>query len=109
MKEIIQTLWSANKRFFFVTIAVLFVWMFFLDNNDISYQYRLWNELNEIENEISYYQKKLKELDKESEALIGSKPEMERIAREKFLMKKEKETIYVLVDEDNNPIEGEIK
>lgn len=109
MKEFIQTIWSGNKRFFIVTTLVLFVWMFFLDTNDIAYQYRLWAELNEIENEISYYEKKLKELEKESKAMVGSKPEMERIAREKFLMKKPSETIYILVDEDNVPIEGEIE
>lgn len=78
----------------------------FLDTNDIGYQYRLYTEINEIENEISYYQKKLKELDKESQALVGNTAEMERIAREKFLMKKPNETIYILVDEEQKPLEG---
>jgi cell division protein FtsB len=79
--------------------------MFFLDTNDLSVQYRLWDELNNIKSEKTYFQKKLKELEKERRLVIGNPALLEKYAREKYLMKKPKEDIFVVVDENNQPIE----
>ncbi len=79
--------------------------MFFLDTNDLSVQYRLWDELSNIKSEKAYYQKKLKELEKERQLVIGNPALLEKYAREKYLMKKPKEDIFVVVDENNQPIE----
>jgi cell division protein FtsB len=79
--------------------------MFFLDTNDLSVQYRLWDELSNIKSEKAYYQKKLKELEKERRLVIGNPALLEKYAREKYLMKKPKEDIFVVVDENNQPIE----
>jgi cell division protein FtsB len=79
--------------------------MFFLDTNDLSVQYRLWDELSNIKSEKNYYQKKLKELEKERRLVIGNPALLEKYAREKYLMKKPKEDIFVVVDENNQPIE----
>jgi cell division protein FtsB len=79
--------------------------MFFLDTNDLSVQYRLWDELRNIKSEKTYYQKKLKELEKERRLVIGNPALLEKYAREKYLMKKPKEDIFVVVDENNQPIE----
>lgn len=79
--------------------------MFFLDTNDLSVQYRLWDELSNIKSEKAYYQKKLKELEKERKLVVGNPALLEKYAREKYLMKKPKEDIFVIVDENNQPIE----
>jgi cell division protein FtsB len=79
--------------------------MFFLDTNDLSVQYRLWDELSNIKSEKNYYQKKLKELEKERRLVIGNPALLEKYSREKYLMKKPKEDIFVVVDENNQPIE----
>ena len=79
--------------------------MFVLDSNDITVQIRLWNELRQLENEKVYYQQKKKELEKERRLVIGNPSLLEKFAREKYLMKKPKEDIFVIVDENNQPIE----
>ncbi len=81
------------------------MWMFVLDSNDITVQFRLWNELRQLENEKAYYQQKTKELEKERHMVIGNPSLLEKYAREKYLMKKPKEDIFVIVDENNQPIE----
>ena len=53
----------------------------------------------------SYYQQKTKELEKERRMVIGNPSLLEKYAREKYLMKKPKEDIFVIVDENNQPIE----
>jgi cell division protein FtsB len=79
--------------------------MFVLDSNDITVQFRLWNELRQLENEKVYYQQKTKELQKERRLVIGNPSLLEKYAREKYLMRKPKEDIFVIVDENNQPIE----
>ena len=81
------------------------MWMFVLDSNDITVQFRLWNELRQLENEKVYYQQKTKELQKERRLVIGNPSLLEKYAREKYLMRKPKEDIFVIVDENNQPIE----
>jgi len=79
--------------------------MFVLDSNDLTVQFRLWNELRQLQNEKVYYQQKTKELEKERRMVIGNPSLLEKYAREKYLMKKPKEDIFVIVDENNQPIE----
>jgi cell division protein FtsB len=83
----------------------MLVWMFFLDTNDLTVQYRLWNELSSMKSEKAFYQQKIKELEKERRMVIGNPALLEKYAREKYLMKKPKEDIFVIVDEKNQPIE----
>lgn len=79
--------------------------MLVLDSNDITVQIRLWNELRQLEDEKVYYQQKKKELEKERRLVIGNPSLLEKFAREKYLMKKPKEDIFVIVDQNNQPIE----
>ena len=83
----------------------MLVWMFFLDTNDLTVQYRLWNELSHMKSEKAFYQQKIKELEKERRMVVGNPALLEKYAREKYLMKKPKEDIFVIVDENNQPIE----
>ncbi len=83
----------------------MLIWMFFLDTNDLTVQYRLWNELSSMKPEKAFYQQKIKELEKERRMVIGNPALLEKYAREKYLMKKPKEDIFVIVDENNQPIE----
>ena len=105
--NLIKQLFWGNYRFYSISTSVLFVWMFFLDTNDLSVQYRLWDELSNIKSEKTYYQKKLRELEKERRLVIGNPALLEKYAREKYLMKKPKEDIFVVVDENNQPLERE--
>ena len=71
------------------------MWMFVLDSNDLTVQFRLWNELRQLQNEKVYYQQKTNELEKERRMVIGNPSLLEKYAREKYLMKKTKEDIFV--------------
>jgi cell division protein FtsB len=79
--------------------------MLFLDSNDITVQYRLWDELRELRAEKKYYQQKLKELERERRVMMGNPALLEKFAREKYLMKKPTEDIFIIVNEKNQAIE----
>lgn len=102
---LLKRLFWGNYRFYAISTVAMLVWMFFLDTNDLTVQYRLWNELSSMKSEKAFYQQKIKELEKERRMVIGNPALLEKYAREKYLMKKPKEDIFVIVDEKNQPIE----
>ena len=100
-----KQLFLGKYRFFAITSAIALFWMLFIDSNDITVQFRLLNELRELKAEKKYYQQKLKELEREKRVMMGNPALLEKFAREKYLMKKPKEDIFIIVDEKNQPIE----
>lgn len=92
-------------RFYTLTLSALVIWMIFFDNNDVFTQIKMYRELGRLQEEKSYYNQKLIEVEKERIEVMGSPKLVEKYAREKYLMKKPKEEIFVIVNEDNEPLE----
>ena len=90
---------KAFRNFYIVTGLIFLVWMLFLDSNDFLSRYKLTSKLRSLEGEKEYYQEKIKEVEKDREELMGTKELLEKFAREKYLMKKESEDIFIVVEE----------
>jgi len=73
--------------------------MLFLDSNDLYTQYKLKKQLQNLNQEKEYYLKKIEEVESEREQLLTDTEALEKFAREKYLMKKETEDLYVIVEE----------
>jgi cell division protein DivIC len=58
----------------------------------------LSSKLNSLENEKEYYQEKINEVQKDHNELFGDRASLEKFAREKYLMKKESEDIYIVIE-----------
>ena len=76
------------------------LWMTFFDSNDIYTQYTLKKKLNALEQEKLYYQEKIVEVRQDREELLSDEALLEKFAREKYLMKKPSEDMYVIVEEE---------
>ena len=80
----------------FVLILIPFlIWMFFIDDNSYLVHRKLDNEINDLESTISLYENKIAE-DKATIKKLQDSLQLERFAREKYLMKKENEDIYLI-------------
>jgi len=86
------------KNFYLLTSVLFLVWMLLIDSNDIFSQVQLINKHNDLKQEKAYYQDKIQEVKQERDELFGSDSQLEKFAREKYLMKKPQEDVYVLVD-----------
>ncbi len=86
------------KNAYFIFTVCFLLWMIFLDSNDIRTQLRLTKQLNELEQEKEFYEKKIEEVKKERKELMSNDELLEKFAREKYLMKKPSEDVYVIVD-----------
>ena len=90
---------KAFRNFYIVTGLIFLVWMLFLDSNDFLSRYKLTSKLRSLEGEKEYYLEKIKEVEKDREELMGTRELLEKFAREKYLMKKETEDIFIVVEE----------
>jgi cell division protein FtsB len=72
--------------------------MLLLDSNNFIARFQLSSKLNSLENEKEYYEEKIEEVEKDHKELFGDSESVEKFAREKYLMKKETEDIYVIVE-----------
>ncbi len=86
------------RNFYIVTIVIFLMWMLLLDSNNLIARFQLSSKLNSLENEKEYYREKIKEVEKDHDELFGDNESLEKFAREKYLMKKEKEDIYIVVE-----------
>ena len=87
------------RNFYFIAAALFLFWMLFLDSNDLISQLRLSRKINSLENEKEYYLKKFEEVQQEHDQLLSNTESLEKFAREKYLMKKDSEDLYVIIDE----------
>jgi cell division protein DivIC len=87
------------KNFYVVAGLIFLAWMFFLDSNDFVSRFKLSAKLRSLENEKEYYQEKIKEVERDREELFGDRESLEKFAREKYLMKKDNEDVFVVVEE----------
>ena len=94
-------------RFYVLTLAGLLVWIIFFDGSNLIAQFRLWQKLSDLDNQQEYYVDELKKVKQEEKEVMGNPKSMEKFAREKYLMKKTGETVFVIVDEDNKTVEKE--
>jgi cell division protein DivIC len=71
------------------------IWMLFFDENSYVTHKKFDKEIEELESTISFYKNKIDQ-DKETIKKLQDSLELERFAREKYLMKKENEDIYII-------------
>jgi len=90
-----------TRNFYFVTTAVFLVWMLLFDTNDLISQVKLWRQVRKLEEEKVHYAKEVQKVKKEREALMGSPQLLEKFARERYLMKKTTEDVFVIVKEED--------
>jgi len=87
------------RNFYALTIAGFIVWMVFFDVNDLINQYFTIKKLDDLEEEKQFYTEKTAEVTKEREEVLSKPHLLEKYAREKYLMKKKTEDVYVVVKE----------
>ena len=88
-----------TRNFYFIFGFLFLVWMAFFDSNDLYSQYQLRQKRTSLENEKAYYLKNIEEVRKDREELLSDPELLEKFARERYLMKKNSEDLYLVVEE----------
>jgi len=85
------------KNKYVLTIIGLIVWLLFFDKNDVFTQYELLQKCEKLEKDKEYYLTEIENNKRNLNELRTNKKSLETFAREKYLMKKENEDVYVFV------------
>lgn len=85
----------------FVLSTLIFgVWILLFDQNNLLDRFSEVKNLNQLKQEKAYYSKKIEEDERRMKELETDRDNLEKFAREQYLMKREDEDIFVILEEE---------
>jgi len=85
------------KNKYFLTITGIIVWLLFFDKNDVFTQYELIDRCRKLNKEKEYYISEIENNKLSLQELRTNKKSLETFSREKYLMKRDNEDVFVFV------------
>ncbi len=87
----------SNK--YLLTILFFIVWLLFFDSNNLISRYRVNTELRHMNMQKKYYIEEIGINERIREQLTHDLGEIETFGREEYLMKRDNEDIYLIIEE----------
>ena len=84
------------KNKYFLSAVIFATWMIFFDHNDFFLQRARAAELSDLEESKEYYKDQIEKTREELKNIQINSLSLERIAREKYLMKKDNEDLFII-------------
>ena len=101
MKPIIpKSLFKTITNKYLFAFLVFSVWMIFLDEHNILFLRQNINKLKKYRVEVNYYNEKIAADSTRLKELRSSSKNLEKFAREQFLMKKKNEDIFLVIEKE---------
>ena len=92
----LMTLWKYIRRHkYLITVLAFLVIIVILDENNLIQRAQHRQEINDLTSEIAKYRKQYEEDTQRLKELTNSPEALEKIAREKYFMKKPNEDIFI--------------
>lgn len=92
----LMTVWKYIRQHkYLITIVSFLIIIVFLDENSLIQRYQHQQEINALTSEIQKYRKQFEEDTEKLKELTNNPEALEKIAREKYLMKKPNEDIFI--------------
>ena len=98
IKNLYQKLPAPFRNKYLITFVVFLVWIFFIDTFDIITQIRMNNEFKQLKEQQEFYKAEIEKDSIKVYNLNNNPEEQERFARERFLMKKDNEDVFIVRD-----------
>ena len=96
VKKIIEALPKPIRNKYVITSILFLLWILFLDDYNLINQKRMQEKVNELVKQKEFYNSEIKSDSTELSELKNNPKQQERFAREKFLMKKENEDVFII-------------
>lgn len=87
--------WVKNR--YTLTLFAFLMWMLFFDEHDTISQTKHRGELHQLEEDKKYYRGEISKTKADLDELMTNPEKLEKFAREKYLMKKDDEEVFVIV------------
>ncbi len=86
--------WMKNK--YLITGLCFIAWMLFMDRNDLPTQWKRAQELRTLQQSEKNMDKQISDTKQELELLKTNPSTLEKYAREKYMMKRDNEDLYII-------------
>ncbi len=95
----IKTILSHCKNKFAIATAVFVLWISFLDQNNLLNLMSSRRNLRDMKEQKEYYAKKIESDIQKTKELVSDEENLEKFAREQYLMKKPNEDVFIIVED----------
>jgi cell division protein DivIC len=85
------------KNKYFLVFVVFIGWILFIDRNNILNQLGLRSDLHKLQKEKQFYLEETTKDSIELQRLMNDSMEAEKLGREKYMMKRDSEDIFLIV------------
>ena len=101
LKDIYYRIPEVLRNRYFILGFLFLIWISFIDENNLVNLNKKTNNLENLKDEIDSLSNEIIELEERLERLNTDRDELERFARENFLMKKDGEDIIIIRETQN--------
>jgi cell division protein FtsB len=99
MKKVLDRIPARLRNRYVATALCLLCWIAFFDQNDAWTTFKNSRELGRMQDQQAYYTQEIARTKEQLHELSSDKALLEKFARERYLMKRDNEEIFVLVPE----------
>ncbi len=99
VKDLILKITTSVINKYLIALACFVVWIMFFDENNLIQHKQNQKELALLQEQVDFYKHKIDADKRKLIELQTNDENLEKFAREQFLMKKADEDIYVIVEE----------
>jgi cell division protein FtsB len=89
------------RSFYFIFSSLFLVWMIFFDSNDFVTQYQMSKNLSDLEAQKEFYLGKIDSVEQDRKELLSNTELLEKYAREKYMMKKPTEDLFIIMKKED--------
>ena len=101
IQDIIKKLPKPLRNKYLILFLLFILWVVFIDDYNLINQSKIKNTVDDLKSQKEFYITEIKSDSTELYRLQNDSAEQERFAREKFLMKKENEDIFIIREKEN--------
>jgi len=99
LKKIWFSIMPLLKNKFTLSLILFFTWISFFDQNNLLDRVSNLKQLHQLELDQIYYTEKIKKDTERLKQLMSNSENLEKFAREQYLMKKPNEDIFIVVED----------
>ncbi|WP_096428343.1 FtsB family cell division protein [Labilibaculum antarcticum] len=98
-KNVQNTLLKIIRNKYVITFVGFYFWLFFFDQRSVWERMEHENKIESLEKEKAYFIEKIETDKNRIDELKTNRENLEKFAREQYLMKKDNEDIFIMIKE----------
>jgi cell division protein DivIC len=98
-KKIIALFGPLLRNRYVVAFLIFLIWVAFFDQNNLIERNELGNRIQELERQKIHYKNEISENTKRIEELQSDPINLEKFARDQYLMKMQDEELFIIIEE----------